>query len=51
MRTYILGAGDGQVTTRLAKSVIMAGNSIFLKVFCTENSYIMKDRLSERKFT
>lgn len=39
------------VTVRLCKSIIMGGSNIFLKVFCTESSWIMKDRLEERKFT
>jgi len=46
-----VGGGDGNVTVRLAKSVIMGGSHIYLKVFCTESSWIMRDRLQERKFT
>lgn len=46
-----IGAGDGAVTVRLAKSVIMSGSNILLKVFCTETSFFMRERLAERKFT
>lgn len=46
-----IGAGDGAVTVRLAKSVIMSGTNILLKVFCTETSFFMRERLQERKFT
>lgn len=46
-----IGAGDGAVTVRLAKSVILSGTSILLKVFCTETSFFMRERLQERKFT
>uniref|UniRef100_A0A336K8Q6 CSON000642 protein n=1 Tax=Culicoides sonorensis TaxID=179676 RepID=A0A336K8Q6_CULSO len=45
-----IGAGDGLVTVRLAKG-IMSGTNILLKVFCTETSFFMRERLQERKFT
>ena len=35
---------------RLAKSVIQQGNNM-LKVYATESSYIMQDRLRDRHFT
>lgn len=46
-----IGAGDGEVTSRLAKAVIHMGNNIMLKVFATEYSWTMRDRLQKKKFT
>lgn len=46
-----VGSGDGEITKKLAKSVIQLGTGIMLKVYVTETSYIMKDRLEERQFT
>lgn len=46
-----IGAGDGEVTSRLAKAVIHMGNDIMLKVFATEYSWTMRDRLQKKKFT
>ncbi|KAJ6645450.1 Protein-L-histidine N-pros-methyltransferase [Pseudolycoriella hygida] len=46
-----IGAGDGEVTSRLAKSVIHMGSNIMLKVYATEYSWTMRDRLQKKKFT
>lgn len=46
-----VGAGDGNVTMRLAQSLFLLKNSITLNVFATETSYIMKDRLREKGMT
>lgn len=46
-----IGAGDGEVTSRLAKAVIHMGNNIMLKVYATEYSWTMRDRLQKKKFT
>lgn len=46
-----VGAGDGNVTMRLAQSLFLLKNSITLNVFATETSYIMKDRLREKGVT
>lgn len=46
-----IGAGDGEVTSRLAKAVIHMGNDIALKVYATEYSWTMRDRLQKKKFT
>lgn len=43
-----IGAGDGKITLRLAKSVLQTNNNIMLNVYATETSYIMKDRLREK---
>lgn len=45
-----IGAGDGEVTMRLAKSIVHIKNNIFLKVFATEYSWTMRDRLSAKQF-
>lgn len=45
-----IGAGDGEVTSRLAKSVIQMGDNIMLKVYATEYSWTMRDRLQKKKF-
>lgn len=45
-----IGAGDGEVTTRLAKSIIHMKYNVFLKVFTTEYSWTMRDRLQEKQF-
>lgn len=42
---------DGQITLRLAKSLLQLNNNIMLNVFATETSYIMKDRLREKDIT
>ena len=46
-----IGAGDGEVTSQLAKAVIHMGNNIMLKVYATEYSWTMRDRLQRRQFT
>lgn len=46
-----IGAGDGEVTKRLAKSVVQMKNDVMLKVYVTESSWTMRDRLGENKFT
>lgn len=46
-----IGAGDGEVTSRLAKAVIHMGNNVMLKVYATEYSWTMRDRLQKKKFT
>lgn len=46
-----VGAGDGEITIRLAKALVQLNNNISLNVFATESSYIMKDRLREKNFT
>lgn len=43
-----IGAGDGKITLRLAKSLLQLNNNIMLNVYATETSYIMKDRLREK---
>lgn len=45
-----IGAGDGEVTMRLAKAVARMQYNIVMKVFATESSLTMKDRLTEKKF-
>lgn len=45
-----IGAGDGEVTMRLAKAVARMQYNIVMKVFATESSFTMKDRLTEKKF-
>lgn len=46
-----IGAGDGEVTTRLAKAVIHTNTNVMLKVYTTETSWTMRDRLQDREFT
>jgi SAM-dependent methyltransferase len=46
-----IGAGDGKITLRLAKSLLQMNNNIMLHVHATETSYIMKDRLREKDVT
>ena len=46
-----IGAGDGEVTSRLAKAVIHMGNDVLLKVYATEYSWTMRDRLQKKQFT
>lgn len=46
-----IGAGDGEVTTRLAKAVIHTNTNVLLKVYTTETSWTMRDRLQDREFT
>lgn len=46
-----IGAGDGEVTSRLAKAVIHMGNDMLLKVYATEYSWTMRDRLQKKQFT
>lgn len=49
--SYIdIGAGDGEVTMRLVKGIVHMKNNIFLKVFATEYSWTMRERLQEKKF-
>lgn len=50
IRILDIGAGDGEVTMRLAKSIIHMNYNIFLKVFATEYSWTMRDRLQEKQF-
>lgn len=45
-----IGAGDGEVTMRLVKGIVHMKNNIFLKVFATEYSWTMRDRLNEKNF-
>lgn len=45
-----IGAGDGEVTMRLVKGIMHMKNNIFLKVFVTEYSWTMRDRLQEKQF-
>lgn len=45
-----IGAGDGEVTSRLAKSIIQMGSDVYLKVYTTDQSWTMKDRLQKKKF-
>lgn len=45
-----IGAGDGEVTMRLVKGIVHMKNNIFLKVFATEYSWTMRDRLQEKQF-
>lgn len=46
-----IGAGDGEVTSRLAKAVIHMGKNVLLKVYATEFSFTMRNRLQKKKFT
>lgn len=46
-----IGAGDGEVTVRLAKSIIQMDSNVKLKVYATETSWTMRKRLETRKFT
>ncbi|XP_031620489.1 methyltransferase-like protein 9 [Contarinia nasturtii] len=45
-----IGAGDGEVTMRIVKGIVHMKNNIFLKVFATEYSWTMRERLQEKKF-
>lgn len=45
-----IGAGDGEVTSRLAKAVNHMGTDVYLKVYATEYSWTMKDRLQKKQF-
>ncbi|CAD7088165.1 unnamed protein product [Hermetia illucens] len=45
-----IGAGDGEITTRLAKSVIGMGLDVYVKVFATETSWTMRERLQKQQF-
>lgn len=45
-----IGAGDGEVTMRLVKGIVHMKNNIFLKIFATEYSLTMRDRLQEKQF-
>lgn len=46
-----IGAGDGEVTMRLARGIVQIKSDIYLKVFATEFSWTMRDRLQEKQFT
>lgn len=46
-----IGAGDGEVTARLAKAIIHMGDDVMLKVYATEFSWTMRNRLKNKKFT
>lgn len=46
-----IGAGDGEVTSRLAKAIIHMGKDVLLKVYATEFSWTMRSRLQKKKFT
>lgn len=46
-----IGAGDGEITSRLAKSIIHMGNNVMLKVYATEFSWTMRKRLADKNFT
>lgn len=46
-----VGAGDGEITRRLAEALVQLNANISLSVFASESSYIMKDRLREKNFT
>lgn len=46
-----IGAGDGEVTARLAKAIIHMGKDVLLKVYATEFSWTMRSRLQKKKFT
>lgn len=50
-----IGAGDGEVTSRLARSIITmgregGGGDLNLKVYATETSWTMRERLAKRQF-
>lgn len=45
-----VGAGDGEVTMQLVRGVVHMKNNIFLKIFATEYSWTMRDRLQEKQF-
>lgn len=44
------GAGDGLVTVRIVKSLMLQNRNVAVNVFCTEASIIMQERLREKKF-
>lgn len=46
-----IGAGDGEVTSRLAKAIIHMRKDVLLKVYATEFSWTMRSRLQKKKFT
>lgn len=46
-----IGAGDGEVTSRLAGAVVNMGTNVALKVYATEFSWTMRNRLQKKKFT
>jgi SAM-dependent methyltransferase len=46
-----VGAGDGNISLRLAQSLFLIKNNIELNAYATETSYIMKDRLREKGMT
>lgn len=46
-----IGAGDGEVTSRLAGAVINMGTNVTLNVYATEFSWTMRQRLQKKKFT
>uniref|UniRef100_A0A1L8DCG4 Putative methyltransferase-like protein 9 n=1 Tax=Nyssomyia neivai TaxID=330878 RepID=A0A1L8DCG4_9DIPT len=47
-----IGAGDGEVTTRLAQAVFRLGpENMPLRVFTTETSWTMRERLQKQNFT
>ncbi|XP_070509002.1 protein-L-histidine N-pros-methyltransferase [Chironomus tepperi] len=46
-----VGAGDGEITLRLAQALTHLNSNISLNVYASESSYIMKDRLREKNFT
>ncbi|XP_055385821.1 protein-L-histidine N-pros-methyltransferase [Condylostylus longicornis] len=46
-----IGAGDGKITIRLANSIAnMFNNSSNIRIYATETSWTMRNRLSERQF-
>lgn len=40
-----VGAGDGEITTRLAQSLVQLNSNISLTVYASESSYIMQGKI------
>lgn len=45
-----IGAGDGEITIRLADSIINMDETVNLRVYATETSWTMRNRLEGRNF-
>lgn len=46
-----IGAGDGEISVRLIDSVIKLNKNAKVRVFATETSWTMRERLEKRNFT
>lgn len=45
-----IGAGDGEITCRLADSISQMNENVNLKVYATETSWTMRERLQQKQF-